>query len=87
MLGFTRVVVSVYVCCAVSALLRVQLSVLGGGLSLQHRDHVGHVMCHVTTCDASLPPQGGSGDSATVQRQYLATVQYLLGEGMFTCPS
>lgn len=55
-LGFTRVVVSVYVCCSVSALLRVQLSVLGGGLSLQHRDHVGHVMCHMMSHDASLPP-------------------------------
>ena len=43
-----------YVCCAVSALLRVQLSVLGGGLSLQHRDQVGHVMCYMTSCDASL---------------------------------
>ena len=36
--GFARLVVSVYVCCAVSAVLRVQLSMLGGRLFLQHRD-------------------------------------------------
>jgi hypothetical protein len=57
------VVVSVYVVCAVSAVLRIQLSILGGGLFLQHRGK-------------------GSGDSAAVQRQSLATVHYLMGEGL-----
>ena len=43
--GFTRVVVSVYVVCAVSAVLRVQLSILGGGLFLQHRGEVSMWSC------------------------------------------
>ena len=40
--GFARVVVGVYVCCAVCTLLRVQLSVLGGEFT--QRDQAGHVI-------------------------------------------
>ncbi|CAI8030037.1 Peroxisomal biogenesis factor 3 [Geodia barretti] len=35
---FARVIVGVYLCCALSAFLRIQLSILGGELSLLHRD-------------------------------------------------
>ena len=45
--GFTRVVVSVYVCCAVTAVMRVQLSILGGEL-FQHKDQVS---CIMRSCD------------------------------------
>lgn len=49
-------VVSVYVCCAVSAMLRIQLSVLGGGLFLQHRDQVDHMTRLFSHVTSSLPP-------------------------------
>ena len=37
---------SVYVVCALGILLRVQLSVLGGGVFMEHRDHH-QVVCSV----------------------------------------